>query len=55
MKEALKSLGATEEVEPRAALSAVSRQKGEGVMAGEYAEKSRKPSRAFNRCSVVEV
>jgi DNA helicase-2/ATP-dependent DNA helicase PcrA len=38
MKEALKSLGADNEVEPRAALGAVSRQKGDGVTVGEYAE-----------------
>ncbi|MDE1924993.1 MAG: UvrD-helicase domain-containing protein [Patescibacteria group bacterium] len=38
MKEVLKSLGADQEIEPRVALSAVSRRKGEGVTAGEYAE-----------------
>lgn len=37
VKQALKSLG-TEEIEPRAVLSAISRNKGEGLTAGEFAE-----------------
>jgi DNA helicase-2/ATP-dependent DNA helicase PcrA len=40
IKEALKQIGADSEIEPRAALGAISRQKGEGVTAGEYAEKA---------------
>ncbi len=38
VKEALKSAGGDGEIEPRAILGAISRQKGEGLTAGEYAE-----------------
>lgn len=38
VKEALKHIGGDGELEPRAILNAISRQKGEGVTAGEYAE-----------------
>ena len=38
VKEALKSTGAEGELEPRAVLAVLSRQKGEGVTAGEFAE-----------------
>lgn len=38
VKEALKNIGGGGELEPRAILNAISRQKGEGVTAGEYAE-----------------
>jgi DNA helicase-2/ATP-dependent DNA helicase PcrA len=41
-KEALKSSG-LEDLEPRAALSAISRQKGEGMTAGEYADAATTP------------
>ncbi len=41
MKEALKSLG-IEDIEPRAALSVVSRNKGEGISAGSFAEEAMK-------------
>ena len=40
VKDALKSLDADNEIEPRAALSAISRHKGDGVTAGEYAEEA---------------
>jgi DNA helicase-2/ATP-dependent DNA helicase PcrA len=38
IKEALKQIGADGEIEPRAALGTISRHKGEGVTAGQYAE-----------------
>ncbi|HUD02859.1 MAG TPA: UvrD-helicase domain-containing protein [Candidatus Paceibacterota bacterium] len=38
IKEALKQIGADGELEPRAALGTISRHKGEGVTAGQYAE-----------------
>lgn len=38
VKEALKNIGGDGELEPRAILSVISRQKGEGLTAGEYAE-----------------
>ncbi len=38
IKEVLKSLGSGGEIEPRAALSGISRQKGEGVTAGQFSE-----------------
>jgi DNA helicase II / ATP-dependent DNA helicase PcrA len=38
VKDALKSMGSENEIEPRAVMGAISRQKGEGVTAGEYAE-----------------
>jgi DNA helicase II / ATP-dependent DNA helicase PcrA len=41
VKDALKSLSADNEIEPRGALGAISKQKGEGVSAGEYAEAAR--------------
>ncbi|HEY5383052.1 MAG TPA: UvrD-helicase domain-containing protein [Candidatus Paceibacterota bacterium] len=40
IKEAIKQIGGEGELEPRAALSAISRQKGEGLTAGDYAEKA---------------
>lgn len=40
IKEALKQLGGEGEIEPRAALGAISRHKGEGITAGMYAEKA---------------
>jgi len=42
VKEALKSLG-LEDIEPRMALGVISRNKGEGVIAGEYAEAAKNP------------
>ncbi len=41
IKDALKSLSADNEIEPRACLGTISKQKGEGVTAGEYAEGAR--------------
>jgi len=41
VKDALKALSADNEIEPRAALGTISKQKGEGVTAGEYAEAAR--------------
>jgi DNA helicase-2/ATP-dependent DNA helicase PcrA len=41
VKDALKSLSADNEIEPRAALGTISKQKGDGVTAGEYAENAR--------------
>ena len=41
VKDALKALAADNEIEPRAALGTISKQKGEGVTAGEYAENAR--------------
>lgn len=38
VKDALKAMGADQEIEPRAVMGAISRQKGEGVTAGEYSE-----------------
>ncbi len=40
IKEAIKQIGGEGEIEPRAALGAISRQKGEGLTAGDYAEKA---------------
>ena len=40
IKDALKQLGAEGEIEPRAALGTISRHKGEGVTAGDYAERA---------------
>ncbi len=40
VKEALKAMGGEGEIEPRAALGTISRLKGEGVTAGQYAEKA---------------
>lgn len=41
VKDALKALAADNEIEPRNALGTISKQKGEGVTAGEYAENAR--------------
>jgi len=41
VKDAIKSLSAESEIEPRGALGTISKQKGEGVTAGEYAEAAR--------------
>jgi DNA helicase-2/ATP-dependent DNA helicase PcrA len=41
VKDALKSMSADGEMEPRSVLGAISKQKGEGVTAGEYAEGAR--------------
>ena len=41
VKDALKALSADNEIEPRNALGTISKQKGEGVTAGEYAEGAR--------------
>jgi len=41
VKDALKALSQGDEIEPRAALGTISKQKGEGVTAGEYAEEAR--------------
>jgi len=38
IKEALKQIGANQEIEPRAALGTISRYKGDGVTSGQYAE-----------------
>lgn len=41
VKDALKALSADNEIEPRNALGTISKQKGEGITAGEYAEGAR--------------
>ena len=40
IKEAIKQIGGEGEIEPRAALGTISRHKGEGITAGDYAEKA---------------